>query len=132
MGLAVTTFYAGLCALVFVWLAFQVIGRRRGAQISLSDGGDAALQRLTRAHANAAEWMPLFLILLAGVESLGAPWYVLHLAGAPFVIGRVLHGLHFVKARTDLRFRVLGMYLTIWPMIALAFGGVAHGLVAMF
>lgn len=131
MGLAITTFYAGLCALVFIWLAFKVIGRRRGARISLSDGGDAAMLRLTRAHANAAEWMPLFLILLAGVESLGAPGFVLHLAGAPFVIGRVLHAVHFVTARPDFRLRVLGMHLTVWPLAALALGGVAHGLVAM-
>jgi len=132
MSLAITTFYAGLCALVFIWLAFKVIGRRRGAKISLSDGGDETLIRLTRAHANAAEWMPLFLILLAGVESLGAPWYVLHLAAAPFVAGRALHAMHFVNAREDFRFRVLGMHLTIWPLLALAIGGVAHGLVAMF
>ena len=131
MGLAVTTFYAGLCALIFIWLAFKVIGRRRGAKISLSDGGDEALQRLTRAHSNAAEWMPIFLILLAGVESLGAPGFVLHLAGLPFVIGRFLHGWHFATARTDFRFRVLGMHMTIWPLLALAVGGIAHGFVSM-
>jgi len=132
MALAVTTFYAGLCALIFIWLAFRVIGRRRGAKISLSDGGDAEMQRLTRAHANAAEWMPLFLILLAGVESLGAPWYVLHVAALPFVVGRFLHGWHFVSGRTDFRLRVVGMHLTLWPLIALAIGGVAHGFISMF
>lgn len=131
MGLAVTTFYAGLCALIFFWLALKVIGRRRGAKISLSDGGDDALQRLTRAHGNAAEWMPVFLILLAGVESLGAPGYVLHLVGAPFVVGRFLHGWHFVTARSDFGFRVIGMHLTIWPLLILALGGVAHGFVSM-
>ena len=131
MGLAVTTFYAGLCALIFIWLALRVIGRRRGAQISLSDGGDEALQRLTRAHSNTAEWMPIFLILLAGVESLDAPGFVLHLAALPFVAGRFLHGWHFVTARTDFRFRALGMHLTIWPMLALALGGIAHGFISM-
>ena len=132
MTLAVTTFYAGLCALILIWLAFKVIGRRRGAKISLSDGGDEALQRLTRAHSNAAEWMPVFLILLAGVESLGAPWFVLNLAALPFIIGRCLHGWHFATARTDFRFRVLGMHLTLWPLLALALGGIGHGFVSMF
>lgn len=132
MGLAVTTFYAGLCALIFIWLAFKVIERRRGAKISLSDGGDEALQRLTSAHSNAAEWMPVFLILLAGVESLGAPGFVLHLAALPFVIGRFLHGWHFVTARTDFQYRKVGMHLTIWPLLALALGGIAHGFVSMF
>jgi len=131
MALAVTTFYAGLCALILIWLAFQVIGRRRGAKISLSDGGDEALQRLTRAHSNAAEWMPIFLILLAGVESLGAPGFVLHLAALPFVAGRFVHGWHFVTAREDFRFRVLGMHLTLWALLVLALGGIGHGLVSM-
>ena len=131
MALAVTTFYAGLCALILVWLAFRVIGRRRGAKISLSDGGDADLLRLTRAHANAAEWMPIFLILLGGVESLGAPWYVLHLAGIPFVVGRFLHGYHFATLQSGFRLRVLGMQLTILPLLVLALGGIAHGIAAM-
>ena len=105
MGFAVTTFYAGLCALIFIQLAFRVIRRRRGAKISLSDGGDAELLRLTRAHS--------------------------HAAGLPFVIGRFLHARHFATERTDFRLRVLGMHLTIWPLAALAIGGVAHGFVSM-
>lgn len=131
MALAVTTFYAGLCALIFLHSAFRVIGRRRGAKISLSDGGDAQLQRLTSANRNAAEWMPLFLILLAGIESLGAPWFVLHAAGLPFVIGRFLHARHFITDRKDFRWRIVGMHMTIWPMMGLALGGIAHGLVSM-
>ena len=131
MPLATTTFYAGLCALVLIWLAFRVIGRRRGAKVSLSDGGDAELLRLTRAHANAAEWMPIFLILMGGVESLGAPGYVLHLAGVPFVVGRAMHGYHLAAMRPGFRLRVAGMHLTIWPLAALALGGIAHGIAAM-
>ena len=131
MALAITSFYAGLCALILIWLSFRIIGRRRGAKISLSEGGDAQLQRLTRAHANATEWMPVFLILLAGSESMGAPGAILHLIALPFVIGRFLHGYHFVTARTDFRLRVIGMHLTIWPMVAIAIGGIAHGLVSM-
>ena len=131
MTLAVTTFYAGVCALLLIWLSFKVIGRRRGARISLSHGDDDAMLRLTRAHGNATEWMPIFLILLGGVESLGGPGYVLHLTALPFVAGRFLHGWHFVAARKDFRFRVLGMHLTIWPVTALAIGGIAHGLFAM-
>lgn len=131
MVLAITTFYAGLCALIFIWLAFKVIGRRRGAKISLSDGGDEALQRLTSAHANAAQWMPVFLILLAGAESLGMPWFILHIAGLAYVTGRFLHGWHFVTARTDFRLRILGMQLTIFPTVALAISGIVLSLISM-
>ncbi len=131
MPLAVTTVYAGLCALLFVYLASRIVARRRRAGISLLDGGDAELLRLTRAHGNAAEWMPLFLILLAGVESLGAPGYVLHAAGLPFVIGRAMHARHFVTGQEGFRLRVMGMHLTIWPLVALAVGGIAHGFVSM-
>ncbi len=131
MALAITSFYAGLCALILIWLSFKIIGRRRGAKISLSDGGDPALQRLTRAHANATEWMPVFLIMLAASESMGAPGFVLHIVALPFVIGRFLHGYHFVTAREDFKLRVVGMHMTIWPMTALAIGSIAHGFISM-
>lgn len=131
MSLAITAVYAGLCALILFWLAFRVIGRRRGAKISLGDGNDPELMRLTRAHANATEWMPIFLILLAAAEAMGTPAFVLHPLGLAFVIGRALHAHHFITDRGDFQRRIIGMHLTLWPILGLAVGGIAHGLYRM-
>lgn len=129
MGLAITSIYAGLCALICIRVSLAIIRRRKGAKISLGDAGDPELQRLTRAHANAVEWMPIFLIMLAAAESLGAPWFALHPIAFAFVVGRAMHAQHFMTNRQDLQLRVIGMHLTIWPTLILALGSSVHGLV---
>ncbi len=131
MTLAITTFYAGILALLIFWIAIQSIKRRRGKQISLSDGGDEHMLRLNSAMRNATEYIPIFLIMMAGVESLGAPGFVLHLIALLFVTGRILHAWHFITARTDYTYRKFGMHLTLWPLLAMAVGAIAHGAVAM-
>jgi len=87
----VTPLYAGLLLLWFLVLAWRVI-RRRGHGISLGDGGDPAMLRVIRGHANFAEYVPLALLLLAILELSDSPVYVLHGLGATLLTGRLLHG----------------------------------------
>jgi len=87
----VTPVYAGLLVLWFLVLAWRVI-RRRGHGISLGDGGDAAMLRVIRGHANFAEYVPLALLLMAILELCNFSAYVLHGLGAMLLIGRLLHG----------------------------------------
>jgi uncharacterized membrane protein YecN with MAPEG domain len=90
----VTPVYAGLLVLWFLVLAWRVI-RRRGHGISLGDGGDPALLRVIRGHANFAEYVPLALLLMAILELCNFSAYVLHGLGAMLLIGRLLHGYAF-------------------------------------
>jgi len=99
MNLPITSLYAGLLALWILYLLFKVVGFRRGKQVLLGDGDDTHGIRLIRAHGNATETIPIFLILLALIEAMAAPGWVVHLFGAPFLVGRILHGVHFVTAR---------------------------------
>ncbi len=123
-----TALYAGLNALILAWLILLVVRRRGAARVSLGDGGDAELGRLIRGHANAAETMPMGLILLALAELLGAPGVAVHGAGAVFTLGRLLHALHFA-GRGGMRFRAVGMALTLTATMLLALGLIAHALV---
>jgi uncharacterized membrane protein YecN with MAPEG domain len=87
----VAAFYAGLSALLLAALAVRVIRRRAALRVAWGDGGDAALMRAVRAHGNAAETIPLMLILLALIEMFGAPGWVAHLFGLAILGGRLLH-----------------------------------------
>ena len=123
----ISALYAGLNALIILWLATEVIRRRGALKLSLGDGGDAEMNRVIRGHANAAETIPVALVLLALSELIGAPAVALHLAGAALTAGRLLHGLHFT-GRGPGAFRMVGMATTLLTITGLALGLVAHAL----
>jgi uncharacterized membrane protein YecN with MAPEG domain len=87
----VTPLYAGLLALWFLVLSFRVVGRRR-AGVYLGDGGDTALLRVIRGHANFAEYVPLALLLMGMLEVSRFSIYLLHALGIVLLVARLLHG----------------------------------------
>jgi len=128
MSLTLTPIYAALCALVFLGLSWHVIAYRRANRISLGDSGDKALLKRMRAQANAAEYMPIALILLALTEASGAPALAVHTLGLALLTGRILHPLGFAATPQKFILRQIGMILTL-AMIALsALGLLAHSL----
>ena len=129
MALPVTALFAGILALWLVFLAFQVVGFRRGQSVALGHGGSEIGERLIRGHGNAAETIPLFLILLGLSEGMGTPAWVLYLLGGGFLVGRILHGLHFMKIRKGITLRFYGMLLTILATVLCALGLIGHSVV---
>lgn len=117
----IAAIYAGLNALLLVWLTLRVVGHRRAGSVSLGDGGDETMMRSIRGHANAAETMPMALILLAVANLMGAPGLFLHLAGVVLTAGRLMHGLRF-NGIGPVWFRVAGMALTLLSIVGLALG----------
>ena len=87
----VTPLYAGLLALWFLVLSWRVI-QRRGKGTWLGDGGDQALLRVIRGHANFAEYVPLALLMMGFLEVSRFSIYVLHALGIVLLIARLLHG----------------------------------------
>lgn len=127
----IAAFYAGLNGLILLWLTALVIRRRFAGNILLGDGGDKLMIRLIRGHGNAAETIPMTMILLALAELIGAPAVALHLAGLVFTIGRLMHGLHFAGfGGRPLRF--YGMVMTLLASICLALGLTLHAAVMLF
>lgn len=126
--MAITALYAGLLALWYLLLSARVVAMRNGAKINLGDGGNPAMLRRIRAHANFAEYVPLILVLLAVLENaqLSAPY--LHLIGAGLLLGRLLHG--FAMSFTEQFFlgRFLGTVLTFLTLTAAGLLCVLHGL----
>lgn len=126
----ITALYAGIAGLIYLWLTIEVVRHRRGKNISLGDGDDPLAAKSIRGHGNAAEQIPIVLIMLGLTEMLGAPSFALHLAGLAFIAGRVLHGLHF-NGYIGFQARPLGMALNLLVQIVLALGLIAHAVAQM-
>lgn len=116
----ITAVAAALLAALHVRLSIGVIALRRERRIGIGDGEDESLARAIRAQGNSAEYVPIALILLGCLElNGGSRWLLVPLALA-FLVGRVLHARGIGDATTPFRDRVLGMHLTLWPILALA------------
>jgi uncharacterized membrane protein YecN with MAPEG domain len=102
----VTMLYAAICGVLLIALALNIVRLRLGRKIPLGMGEGSALEQPVRVHGNFTEYTPTFLILLLLAELGGAAFWFLHLLGAAFVIGRLLHayGLSTVRARSFGRF----------------------------
>jgi uncharacterized membrane protein YecN with MAPEG domain len=124
--LPITSFFAGLLALYFVYLAFAVIRLRQSNKVALGAGSVAELESAIRAHGNFAEYVPLGLILLGLLEAhVDRPVWVAVLGGL-FVLGRVLHALALSKA--NLKLRVRGMMMTFGALVSLAVADIVFAL----
>ncbi len=91
MPLTITAIYGSFLALFLIVLALPVIKLRRSMKVGLGDGGHQSLRQAIRAHGNAAEFIPIFVILLAIFELNHASALALHIFGAVFLAARLAH-----------------------------------------
>lgn len=89
----IVAFYIALNLILAPLLMFRVGQVRIGKKINLGDGGDDLMLSRIRAHGNFTENAPLALIGLTGLAMLSASPLVLHIFGAAFFIGRILHAM---------------------------------------
>ena len=114
--------YAALLALIFVALSVRTLLMRRRLQIAIGDAGNQSMLRAMRVHANFAEYVPLSLLLILFVEASGANPLFVHALGASVVAGRISHAYGVSQLKEQYAFRVLGMALTLGPIIVAAVG----------
>lgn len=117
--LPVTAVFASLSALILIYLAFKIIRYRRGNMLAMGDGDNPQMARFIRGHSNAAEWMPIVLILMAVAEGLGLWRGLVVVVGLLYITGRILHAYHFTTDGARLSSRTYGMILTFMPMMIL-------------
>ena len=86
-------FYIALNMLLAPILMFRVGQVRIGKKINMGDGGDKLMLSRIRAHGNFTENAPLTLLGLVALAFLGAHPIALHIFGAAFFIGRILHAI---------------------------------------
>jgi uncharacterized protein len=117
--LPVTLAAAAAAVVINMWLAWRVIAARRAANVTIGDGGSEAVLRRMRAHANFAEYTPLFLILLSVLELAGGERGLLLAAAAAFMLARVSHGIGMDGGSLKY-FRVAGMSFSTLATVTLA------------
>ena len=110
--------YAVIATFILIWLTFQVIKQRRSHKVALGDGGQPDLQNARGAHENAVDTIPIFLILLFVLEYNGGHLLLVHVLGIAFIAGRLIHANGLLNP--NLKRRVLGMQLTLFPLIGAA------------
>lgn len=121
---AITLIFAGVAALVNLWLAIRCGRVRTAEKISHGDGGSVLLQRRMRAHLNFAENTPLVLVLILVLELSGTPPLWLAIGAALYIIARIAHGIG-MDADSGSKARMFGTLVTMLTLLALA--GLAIG-----
>jgi len=119
MHAPITALYAGLLGVLMLILAFRVVAVRRTTSIGLGDGGDALLLSRIRIHGNAAEYVPLALILMLILELNGGSARWLHVLGVALLAGRLAHAQGLSQTAGTSAGRLVGNVLT-WTAIMVA------------
>ena len=120
--------YAGLNILLLMALGLNVSLNRRKTQTSLGDGGNETVACAVRAHGNHAEWFPGFIVGLLIAALMGVPAYALHVLGAAFTLGRVLHAWGMLSSAGVSVGRFAGSLLTLLCYLVLGAGLFIHAL----
>ncbi|MCW0181503.1 MAG: MAPEG family protein [Zavarzinia sp.] len=115
-----TLLYGGLNGLLSFVLAFRVSQLRMKSNVIFGDGGDGAIQRAIRAHANNVEYVPLTLVLIGLLEIAGQPAWAINAMGAALFIGRALHAIGLTSTEDSSPPRFYGILLTWAALVAAA------------
>jgi uncharacterized membrane protein YecN with MAPEG domain len=115
--LPITLTMTGAATLINMWIARRVGQMRVAHKVSVGDGGNDAVARRMRAHANFVEYTPFFLILVGLIELARGSELWLWGVGALYVLARILH-VFGMEGRT--RLRMAGILVTMAVLFGLA------------
>lgn len=119
MLLQTTLSLAAAAAIINLWLGIRCGQVRAKHKIIHGDGGNDALVRRMRAHANFIENAPIVLVLIGAIELTGKGGTWLAVVGAVFMLGRVLHGLGMDNPNPN-PMRMLGALTAMLTLLGLA------------
>lgn len=116
----IVALYVALHLILTPILMFRVGQVRIKEKISLGDGDNPALFARIRAHGNYVETAPFALIGLVALAMMGANSIGLHLFGAVFLIGRILHAHGMDQKGSMGKGRVVGTMMTLFTFFGTA------------
>jgi len=114
----VTALYAAIIVLLAAILTVNVIRNRVALKVDDGDGGNAAMRKCIRAHANLAQHAPLALLLIGFAESIGTSKSIIHALGATLVFARLLSAWGLLSAEGPTFGRQSGAGLTVLVLLA--------------
>ena len=92
----VTLAATGVLGLIFVVLSVRVVKGRMTGQVMIGEGEGGSLQINVRSHANFAEYVPICLLLIGGLEMRFGPTLLVKLLAAVLVLSRLAHPVGMV------------------------------------
>ena len=117
-NLPLTSTFASLFTLFYLFLSFR-IGYLRGSPVMKlifkmgKEIPETKLHRNVRAHGNFSEYVPIFLVLLLIIETLGqSSFYYLLTTCLIFSYGRLAHAICFAFFDSNPFLRISGMLCT--------------------
>lgn len=119
---AVFALYAGINGLILLLLSIWVVRQRVTTKTTILDEGKDEMVRAVRAHANASEYIPIGLLLIAALVLVKGSILVLHVVGITLTLGRIFHALGLTRSTGLTAGRTIGILLT-W--VALLVGSIA-------
>ncbi len=120
MPLPITALCAAILAIILTALAINVTVHRGKLKVALGQGDNPTMLRMIRIHGNAAEYIPIALILMGVYEINGGNHVALHVSGAVLVVARLLHASGLWNSPLPNFGRVAGQSLTWLTIVALA------------
>ena len=95
LGIPITLFYASLFAIFALVLSFRAgtFRGKSGISILFGDPPNMELAQRVRVHQNFLEYVPMFLIVMAGLEANGASPMFLYIIGDVLFLARVAHAI---------------------------------------
>ncbi|NRD89617.1 hypothetical protein C8024_09390 [Sphingopyxis sp. BSNA05] len=129
MTIPIIAAFTGAILVILQAILMIAVGMHRiRNRIALGTGGDPALERKVRRHANLAENAALFIVVLALAEMTVVPNDIVRIIAIVFIIGRILHaialstvsGSHGAETGKIFQaFRAIGALSTFGSFIAL-------------
>lgn len=126
----ITLMYGSILGLIFLVVSYRVSRARMQEKVTLGDGGNEKVLLAYRVQANMGEYVPLILILIAGLESLSAPALVVHILGGALVAGRILHAVGLARGPKPNFGRVSGTLITWVVLLIASVAGLYYALVS--
>jgi len=116
----IVALYVALNMILNPILMYRVGQIRIKEKINLGDGDSPALLGRIRAHGNFTETAPLALIGLIALAFMNAPSTVLHIFGAVFLLGRIIHAHGMAQAGSNGKGRLYGTLMTLFTYFGTA------------
>ena len=126
LPIPVTALYGSLYARLLLALALLVVRQRLGTRTEFGDGNHAALRRAIRVHANAVEYLPISLMMLALCELAGMSHLALHGWAGGLLIARIGHAFGLSRTEGTNPFRAGGALFQFAFLLALPLWLLAH------
>ena len=120
MPLPITALYAAILAIILTTLAINVTVHRGKLKVPLGPGDNPTMLRMIRIHGNAAEYIPIALVLMGAYEINGGSHVALHISGLVLILARLLHASGMWNSPLPNFGRVSGQSLTWLTVLALA------------